>query len=168
MAGTRTVEIRETLRMPPSTAKRASTVTTVPVSRGEMWKTLSRAWAMEWDWVMLPMPKEARTVERAKRKASKPPSHRGETALRMVYMGPPDHSPRALTSRYLTASMHSANLELRPKAAESSIHTRAPGPPAVRAVATPTMFPVPMVAASAVIRAEKGDTDPAPPERTRD
>ena len=87
--------------------------------------------------------------------------------MRMVYMGPPDHSPRALRWRYFTASKHSANLELRPKAAESSIHTRAPGPPAVRAVATPTMFPVPMVAARAVIRAEKGDTAPSPPELTR-
>ena len=42
------------------------------------------------------------------------------------------------------------------------IHTRAPGPPENIAVATPTIFPVPIVAASAVIRAENGDTSPVP------
>lgn len=42
------------------------------------------------------------------------------------------------------------------------------GPPATKAVATPTMFPVPMVAASVVIRAEKGDTSPAPPALARE
>ena len=53
------------------------------------------------------------------------------------------------------ASIHSLNLEVRPKAAEIHIHTRAPGPPETMAVATPTIFPVPMVAASAVVSAEK-------------
>ena len=75
------------------------------------------------------------------------------------------------------ASIHSLNLEVRPKAAEIHIHTRAPGPPetmavatptivpgppATRALATPTILPVPMVAASAVVSAEKGDTSPCP------
>lgn len=41
-------------------------------------------------------------------------------------------------------------------------HTRAPGPPETMAVATPTIFPVPMVVASAVVSAEKGDTSPCP------
>jgi hypothetical protein len=37
-----------------------------------------------------------------------------------------------------------------PKSAEIHIQKTAPGPPAFKAVATPTIFPVPMVAASAV------------------
>ncbi len=47
-----------------------------------------------------------------------------------------------------------------PANADTSIQIRAPGPPATRAVATPTIFPVPIVAASVVIRAEKGETPP--------
>ena len=43
-------------------------------------------------------------------------------------------------------------------AISEKFHTRAPGPPETMAVATPTIFPVPMVAASA----EKGDTSPCP------
>lgn len=80
----------------------------------------------------------------------------------MVYIGPPLISPLALTSRYLMASIHSLNLEVRPNAAEIHIQTRAPGPPETMAVATPTILPVPMVAASAVVRAENGDTSPSP------
>ena len=49
-----------------------------------------------------------------------------------------------------------------PNAAEISIQTNAPGPPIASAVATPTMLPVPMVAASAVISAENGETSPVP------
>ena len=54
-----------------------------------------------------------------------------------------------------------------PKAAEISIQISAPGPPEASAVATPTILPVPMVAASAVIRAEKGDTSPVPRDLVR-
>ena len=47
-------------------------------------------------------------------------------------------------------------------AISEKFHTRAPGPPETMAVATPTIFPVPMVAASEVVSAEKGDTSPCP------
>ena len=47
-------------------------------------------------------------------------------------------------------------------AISEKFHTRAPGPPETMAVATPTIFPVPMVVASAVVSAEKGDTSPCP------
>ena len=47
-------------------------------------------------------------------------------------------------------------------AISEKFHTRAPGPPETMTVATPTIFPVPMVAASAVVSAEKGDTSPCP------
>ena len=39
----------------------------------------------------------------------------------------------------------------------------APGPPACTAVATPTIFPVPIVAANAVQSAAKDETSPFPP-----
>lgn len=45
-------------------------------------------------------------------------------------------------------------------AISEKFHTRAPGPPETMAVATPTIFPVLMVAASAVVSAEKEDTSP--------
>ena len=149
-------------RMPPERMARARADTTTPVRRAGAPKARSRAAAMELDWVMSPMPKEASRVERAKIPPSSAPSHRGRMARRMTYMGPPHISPRLLRWRYFTASRHSAHLLERPRAAESSIHTRAPGPPEARAVATPTMLPVPMVAASVVIRAEKGETSPVP------
>jgi len=79
-----------------------------------------------------------------------------------VYIGPPLISPLALISRYLIASIHSLNFDVRPNAAEIHIQTKAPGPPETIAVATPTMLPVPIVAASAVVSAENGDTSPSP------
>lgn len=42
------------------------------------------------------------------------------------------------------------------------LHSKTPGPPACTAVATPTMFPVPIVAANAVQSAAKEDTSPLP------
>ena len=79
-----------------------------------------------------------------------------------MYIGPPDISPRSLTSLYLIANIHSENLEDNPKQAEIHIQTNAPAPPETIAVATPTIFPVPIVAAKAVVNAENGDTSPSP------
>ncbi len=52
-----------------------------------------------------------------------------------------------------------------PKTPVSHIQSTAPGPPAATAVATPTMLPVPMVAASAVISAPKWLMSPSPSRR---
>ena len=49
-----------------------------------------------------------------------------------------------------------------PKNAASTIQNRAPGPPAPIAVATPTIFPVPIVAESAVQSAPNEVTSPSP------
>ena len=70
-----------------------------------------------------------------------------------MYIGPPDISPRSLTSLYLIANIHSENLEDNPKQAEIHIQTNAPAPPETIAVAT---------AAKAVVNAENGDTSPFP------
>ena len=69
----------------------------------------------------------------------------------MAYIGPPAYSPAAFFSLYLTASTLSAYFVDSPNSALIHIQNSAPGPPETSAVATPTIFPVPMVAASAVI-----------------
>ena len=50
-----------------------------------------------------------------------------------------------------------------PTSAAIHIQNKAPGPPATIAVATPTIFPVPIVAESAVHNAAKLDTSPSVP-----
>ncbi len=109
---------------------------------------------------MFPIPKDAQTAKTAKHTPSVFPSHLVLKPLSSVYIGPPAISPLSLVTRYLTASRDSAYFVERPKSAEIHIQTIAPGPPATMAVATPTMFPVPMVAASAVIRDWKGEMSP--------
>ena len=75
-------------------------------------------------------------------------------------MAPPAISPRSLTTRYFTAIILSAYLVERPTTAVSHIQTRAPGPPATIAVATPAMLPTPTVAESAVINDWKEEISP--------
>ena len=58
-------------------------------------------------------------------------------------------------SRYLTANTPSAYFVAIPNRALIHIQKTAPGPPIMTAVATPTIFPVPIVAARAVINAWK-------------
>mgnify|MGYP004713797299 CR=1 FL=1 len=62
----------------------------------------------------------------------------------------------------LMASAHSAYFVEIPNAAAIHIQTSAPGPPSTMAVATPTILPVPIVPASAVIKAENGEISPSP------
>ena len=64
--------------------------------------------------------------------------------------------------RYFTASTASAYLVAMPKTPVSHIQSTAPGPPAATAVATPTMLPVPIVAASAVVSAPNWLMSPSP------
>ena len=64
-------------------------------------------------------------------------------------------SPFESVSRYLTARTASEYLVAMPTSPVIHIQKSAPGPPAAMAVATPAMFPVPTVAANAVIRAWK-------------
>ena len=143
--------------MPPKIIASASAAVTAPTVQTGRPKALSSAPAMELDWVMLPMPRDAPTANRANTVPSAPPARRPKAAS-STYMGPPTHWPCRSRRRYRTASRLSEKMVAMPNRADSSIHTSAPGPPATSAVATPTMFPVPMLAASAVIRAEKGDT----------
>ena len=112
---------------------------------------------------MFPIPTEAITANSANNHPNAHPTFLFLKAFFMVYIGPPLISPFSFTSRYLIASIHSENLEVRPNAAEIHIQTNAPGPPATIAVATPTILPVPIVAANAVVNAENGEISPSPP-----
>jgi hypothetical protein len=47
-----------------------------------------------------------------------------------------------------------------PNTPVSHIHSKAPGPPNAMAVPTPTMFPVPIVEANAVVKAPNWETSP--------
>ena len=118
--------------------------------------------AIEFACVIFPIPKDATTAKNANSQPSTLPNLLCFNAFFIVYIGPPEISPLAFTSRYLIASIHSENFDVIPNNAEIHIQTRAPGPPDTIAVATPTIFPVPIVAASAVVSAENGDTSPVP------
>ena len=73
--------------------------------------------------------------------------------------------PSASIRRYLIARKPSENFVAIPRRAAIHIQRSAPGPPesTPMAVATPTIFPVPMVAESAVHSAAKLDISPLPP-----
>ncbi|CAK7004381.1 MAG: hypothetical protein EUB_01425 [Eubacterium sp.] len=92
------------------------------------------------------------TAKSENKNASRLPSHLTLKPFFMAYMGPPAISPDEFVSRYLTARTLSPYLVERPNSALIHIHTSAPGPPNTMAVATPTILPVPMVAARAVIK----------------
>ena len=108
---------------------------------------------------VLPMPSEAITVNSAKRMARrfqpKPFSR--------AYIGPPAILPSGVRTRYFTASRLSPYFVAIPNTPVSQHHSTDPGPPSATAVATPTMLPVPMVAASAVASAPNCDTSPEDP-----
>ena len=148
--------------IPPTIISKETTVITIPVTHVGTLKVECNAPAIEFPCVMFPIPKEAITANRAKSHARTAPNVLFFRPFFIVYIGPPLISPLAFISRYLIASMHSLNLEVRPNAPETHIHTRAPGPPDTIAVATPTILPVPIVAASAVVSAENGETSPSP------
>ena len=77
-----------------------------------------------------------------------------------AYIAPPIMRPSAVCTRYLTAIRLSAYLVAMPNTPVSQHHRTAPGPPMKIAVPTPMMLPVPMVEASAVVRAWNWLTSP--------
>ena len=79
-----------------------------------------------------------------------------------TYMAPPSMVPAWSRTRYFTDANTSTYLVAMPNTPVIHIQNTAPGPPARMAVATPTMEPVPMVAASAVASAPKFDMSPSP------
>ena len=115
--------------------------------------------AMELDWVMFPMPKEAVTARRANRVPRILPGFPGK-ACRQVYMGPPALCPFWFFPLYFTESMLSTSFVAIPTMLVATIQNRAPGPPSTMAMATPIILPMPRVVASSVVRDAREDTLP--------
>ena len=99
-----------------------------------------------------PMPKAAMAVNTA----NNIPILRHPKPRSRVYIGPPSIRPLSDFTRYFIASNASEYFVEMPNTPVSQHQNTAPGPPNATAVATPMMFPVPMVAA----RAPNCDTSP--------
>ena len=80
-----------------------------------------------------------------------------------AYIGPPNILPSAVFTLYFMASKPSEYFVAMPNTPVNQHHNTAPGPPNAMAVATPMMFPVPIVAASAVASDANCDTSPVAP-----
>ncbi len=143
---------------PPRMTKAVSPVMTRPVIHGEMPIDCWARAEIELACVMLPMPKAATAVSAA----NSTPSGLLPRPRSSAYIGPPAIMPFGSLTRNFTASTASAYLVATPKTPVSHIHSTAPGPPAATAVATPTMLPVPIVAASAVVSAPNWEMSPSP------
>ena len=119
------------------------------VKYGETEHLPDKTEATEFACVMFPMPNDDSASSRAYSFAvffmPRP--------LPMYVMAPPIHSPFMFFLRYIIPSVLSAQLVIIPKKAEKHIQNTAPGPPALIAVATPTILPVPMQAARAAFNA---------------
>ena len=105
-----------------------------------------------------PMPKDAMAANRAKAPAPSSAHHGVLPSLSVkprfhAYMAPPSMSPLWSFTRYFTAAKVSEYFVAMPNTPVIHIQNTAPGPPAMMAVPTPTMLPVPMVADSAVHKA---------------
>ncbi len=160
MKGTSSLVTLEILEIPPSTTRMVSRVTNRPIFAFGSPKDRDRASAMELDWVMFPMPKEANTARMAKQLPRNFPSLLLPRAFTQVYMGPPARSPFSLTLLYFTDRVLSASFVAMPMILVTTIQNRAPGPPNTMAVVTPRMLPVPIVTASSVVKAEKEEIPP--------
>ena len=115
----------------------------------------------EFDWTDAPMPNDAINANSAKSTARTLPSFLCLKPRSSAYMAPPSISPRWSLTRYLTEMKVSAYLVAMPKIPVIHIQKMAPGPPKNRPVATPTMLPVPIVAARAVVSAPNCETSPS-------
>ena len=149
MKGTSFSHTREMVWMPPKMTSAVSTATTAPTSHSGTPRLALHTVAMAFTWVAQPMPKEASVPNSAKAT----PSHFICRPRSRAYMAPPCMRPSLVLTRYLTAIRASAYLVAMPNTPVSQHQNTAPGPPRAIAVPTPMMFPVPMVDASAVVRA---------------
>ncbi len=98
---------------------------------------------------MFPIPKAATAVNTANNTAA----HFIFNPRSRAYIGPPNIVPSDVRTLYFTPSRASEYFVAMPNTPVNQVHSTAPGPPSATAVATPTMLPVPIVAAKAVVRA---------------
>lgn len=114
---------------------------------------------MELHCIMLPIKKEATTVQNA----NVSPNHLLPNPRSSAYIGPPNILPSDVCTRYFMAKSPSAYFVEMPNTPVIQHQNTAPGPPIVTAVATPIMFPVPIVPAKLVASAENWLTSPVEP-----
>ena len=116
-------------------------------------EVLYSASAREFDCVEAPMPKAANEANRANRMARMRPGLLVlEAALKGVH-GAAEHLAGVVLHAVLHADEHLGVLRGDTQDAGDPHPEDAPGPPNSRPVPTPTMLPVPMVAARAVVSA---------------
>ncbi|MPM99953.1 hypothetical protein SDC9_147148 [bioreactor metagenome] len=106
----------------------------------------------------MPIPKHATPAN----SANNTPNHFCPRPLSKAYIGPPIIEPVLSFTLYLIANKASPYFVAIPKRPVNQHQKIAPGPPKATAVATPTILPVPTVAASAVQRSPKLFTSPLP------
>ena len=147
-------------RIPPRTIKITSIVTIRPVFASEMPNVSLKEDAIELDCVIFPIPKDASTANIAYRQPNSFPRRLNGNPFSSVYIGPPTNLPLSFFVLYFTASILSANLVESPAKAAKIIQSSAPGPPSTMAEATPTIFPMPRVVASSVVREDREDIFP--------
>ena len=114
---------------------------------------------MEFACTVLPMPNAAK----AAKTQNNTPSHFMPKPRSSAYIGPPSISPLEVFTLYLIAKSPSPYFVAMPNTPVIQHQNTAPGPPKETAVATPIMFPVPIVAASDVANAPNWLTSPFDP-----
>src|SRR3989339_1233868 len=149
MKGTKALQTRAILLTPPRITRAVTSASTPPVCQRAILKVSSIKIAIELDCTVQPIPKAAKAVKTA----NSPAQNLKLRARSKTYIGQQAMVPSAVLIRYLIDSRASPYLVAIPKRPVNQIHKTAPGPPIAIAVATPTMLPVPIVAAKAVVRA---------------
>ncbi len=129
----------------------------IPAKLGPKSPSLSSRVEMALDWTRSPIPKAAKAARTQKATAR----NLLLTPLSSAYIGPPIIVPLAVFTRYFMARRPSLYFVAMPKSPVSQHHSTAPGPPRETAVATPIMFPVPIVAARDVVNAPNWLTSPS-------
>ena len=152
ISGTNAAVILPMPSMPPRTAAPTAKKMTTPATLALMPKASCMPAAMELPWARLPMPKEAKMVNRVNAAARNLPK-RPPTPVLKYSCGPPCCLPFLSVVRKRTPRYASEYFDAMPTMPVSQIQNSAPGPPMEIAVATPTMLPVPTVAARAVVSA---------------
>ena len=147
--------------IPPKITIAVSIATTRPTIQPCTPVFSSTTLAMAFTCVAQPIPKEAKPANTAKIIPRTLPSFFHFNPLDSAYMAPPCIRPSFVFTRYFTAISDSEYLVAIPKIPDNQHHSTAPGPPRAIAVPTPTILPVPIVAASAVVSAPKFETSPS-------
>ena len=135
--------------------------TTTPTNHFGTLVLACTTFAMAFTCVAQPIPKEANPANTAKIIPRIFPSGCHFNPRERAYIAPPCILPSLFFTLYFTAIKDSAYFVAIPNTPDNQHQRTAPGPPSAIAVPTPTILPVPIVAARAVVRAPKFDTSPS-------